>query len=65
MNVPASQLSAEEVSMIYRMRWQIELLFKLYKSYFGINKLKATAKYHRVLCGLYSKLIIILSYFMV
>lgn len=32
-NVPASILNAKEIIVLYRARWQIELLFKLWKSY--------------------------------
>jgi hypothetical protein len=32
-NVPASILSAKEIIVLYRARWQIELLFKLWKSH--------------------------------
>ena len=30
--VPLEWLSLEQVALIYRLRWQIELLFKLWKS---------------------------------
>jgi hypothetical protein len=32
-NVPASILNAKEIIVLYRARWQIELLFKLWKSH--------------------------------
>lgn len=32
-NCPASQLASHEVEVLYRLRWQIELLFKLWKSH--------------------------------
>jgi hypothetical protein len=31
-NVPAEQLSVQEIAVLYRARWQIELLFKRWKS---------------------------------
>ncbi|MFP3023287.1 MAG: IS4 family transposase [Wolbachia sp.] len=59
-NVPRSKISAEQVLTIYRVRWQIELLFKLYKSHIGLDKLKG--KPYRVLCELYAKLCAILIF---
>jgi IS4 transposase len=38
-NVPESKISAEQVLTIYRVRWQIKLLFKLYKSHIRLDKL--------------------------
>ena len=43
---------------IYKARWQIELLFKLYKSNIEIEHLKAKSNSYRVLCELYAKLCI-------
>jgi len=59
-NVPESKISAEQVLTIYRVRWQIELLFKLYKSHIRLDELKG--KSYRVLCGLYAKLCAILIF---
>ncbi|URG41005.1 IS4 family transposase [Wolbachia endosymbiont of Ostrinia scapulalis] len=59
-NVPENKISAEQVLTIYRVRWQIELLFKLYKSYIRLDKLKG--KPCRVLCELYAKLCAILIF---
>ena len=36
-NVPKETLPDEVVSVLYRMRWQIELIFKIWKSIFGIH----------------------------
>lgn len=38
-NVPAERLSAEDVSIVYSFRWQIELLFKELKTYYRIEDL--------------------------
>ncbi|MCZ6918978.1 MAG: hypothetical protein O7C60_00555, partial [Rickettsia endosymbiont of Ixodes persulcatus] len=46
----------EHIMIIYRARWQIELLFKLYKSHAKIENLKGRSKSARVLCELYGKL---------
>jgi Transposase DDE domain len=37
-NCPAEMLSWKEVVVLYRARWQIELLFKLWKSHGGLDK---------------------------
>lgn len=38
-NLPLEKLSLNEAIVLYRMRWQIELLFKRWKSYCGIGLL--------------------------
>ncbi len=43
-NIPSSYVAAEDLSKLYRLRWQVELLFKLYKSYGGIDKFYIYAK---------------------
>ncbi len=42
---------------IYRIRWQIELIFKTWKSILNINKIRS-AKENRIMCEVYGKLII-------
>jgi IS4 transposase len=39
-NIPESKISAEHIWTIYRARWQIELLFKLYKRHIKIEIIK-------------------------
>ncbi|WP_421000167.1 IS4 family transposase [Carnobacterium maltaromaticum] len=58
-NVPCSKLSLDDVSKFYSLRWQIELLFKTWKSYFKIHRAK-TSKIERFDCQLYGRLISIL-----
>lgn len=41
------------------MRWQIELLFKLYKSHICIEQLKTIIKSAKLLCEFYAKLCIV------
>lgn len=55
-NIPENQVSIKHIATIYRTRWQIELLFKLYKSHFKIESLKGKSDSSRVLCELYAKL---------
>jgi Transposase DDE domain len=55
-NVPREKLNVEEAVALARMRWQIELLFKLWKSGGGIDRWRG-AKTASALCQLYSKLL--------
>jgi hypothetical protein len=47
----------EALFTLYRIRWQIELVFKTWKSILAIHKLRA-AKLERVMCEVYGKLIL-------
>ena len=38
-NVPAEQLSAEDCAQVYRIRWQVELLYAVGKSTLGLGEL--------------------------
>ena len=40
-NVPEEMLTVQEACVVYRVRWQIELLFKCYKSDAGLAKSRA------------------------
>lgn len=55
-NIPAEQLSVEELYVLYRLRWQIELLFKRWKSIGGLA-FSHGRKGYRVLCEFYAKLL--------
>jgi hypothetical protein len=55
-NVPATLLSREEAFVLARARWQIELLFKLWKSHGQIDASRSAQPW-RVLCELYAALI--------
>jgi hypothetical protein len=57
-NAPETMISLKQVYDFYRMRWQIELIFKLWKSYCGLNHILAWRK-ERVLTELYAKMIAI------
>jgi hypothetical protein len=55
-NAPAALLSVREALVLGRLRWQIELLFKLWKNEGRIDEWRS-AKPWRVLCEVYAKLI--------
>jgi hypothetical protein len=55
-NVPAGKLSVDEVISLRRLRWQIELLFKTFKSVGGLEHL-AGHRRERVLVELFAKLL--------
>lgn len=58
-NVPAEQLDVREALALTTARWQIELLFKLWKSHGQIDEW-ATHKPDRILCEMYAKLLAML-----
>ena len=43
-NVPGSIWTTKEIIAVYKLRWQIELIFKTWKSYFSINCIEANTK---------------------
>lgn len=55
-NVPIDRLTPDEILILARLRWQIELLFKLWKSHGQIDKSRSEKPW-RILCELYAKLI--------
>lgn len=64
-NAPAGKLSLRQILVCYSLRWQIELIFKLWKSEAGLKHLAGIRK-ERVLCELYAKMIgIVLTHFLV
>ena len=64
-NVPVTMLQTEHVAALYRLRWQIELVFKLCKSFCGLDYV-ATCRPHRILTELYGRLIgVVLTYFLI
>ena len=59
-NCPASLLTWKEVVVLYRARWQIERLFKLWKSYNRLADCDAVATAAQQLAGVYVKLIAVI-----
>lgn len=57
-NVPADRLSVAEAEVLRRMRWQIELVFKLWKQHGQVDASRSANPW-RILCEVYAKLIAI------
>ena len=57
-NVPAEKLSLSEVLVVARVRWQIELLFKLWKAQGQVDTSRSGQPW-RILCEVYAKLLIV------
>ena len=57
-NVPPSTWAKEEVGTVYKLRWEIELIFKNWKSNLKIDIMKGRTK-NRILCLILSRLILI------
>jgi Transposase DDE domain len=60
MNVPATRLPARDALVLARARWQIELLFKLWKSH-GQLAASRSRKPARRLCEVFAKLLALLA----
>jgi hypothetical protein len=58
-NVPLSLLSVAEAMALARVRWQIELLIKLWKSHGRIDESRSSKQW-RILCEVYAKLLAML-----
>lgn len=58
-NLPADQFSPEEILCLQRLRWQIELLFKLWKSELSLDEWRSENPY-QILSEVYAKLLIAL-----
>ena len=55
-NIPASMLSQSEALVLVKVRWQIELLFKLWKSHGKVDEWRSK-KPEQILCEVYAKLL--------
>ncbi len=58
-NIPEESLAATEMATLYKLRWEIELVFKSFKSNFQVDIIKGHSK-NRVECFIISKLIAIM-----
>jgi hypothetical protein len=58
-NVPPAQLTLREALVLARVRWPVELLFKLWKSHGHIDESRSTKPW-RMLCEVYAKLVAML-----
>jgi hypothetical protein len=58
-NIPARMLTLEEALVLLRVRWQIELCFKFWKSQGRVDESRSKKPY-RVLCEVYAKLLALL-----
>ena len=56
-NAPADKLPAQAMSYLYRVRWQIELVFKQCKSVLRLDVTLADTNRHRVQCEIWGRLI--------
>jgi len=63
-NVDKTILNTRQVMDIYRLRWQIELVFKTWKSHYKIDHYKSMRK-ERMECYLYATLLLILLHWRV
>jgi Transposase DDE domain len=58
-NVPATVWASKTVAVAYTLRWQVELVFRAWKSGLPVATLTTTTKYS-TLCYLYGRLLLIL-----
>ncbi|MGH7493654.1 MAG: IS4 family transposase, partial [bacterium] len=58
-NTPATALASKHIRALYGIRWQIELIFKNWKSNFALAKVTGKRS-ERIKCILYAKLLLIM-----
>lgn len=63
-NIAQELVPSSGIVAIYHVRWQVELVFKIWKSTFMINK-TSNVNYTRWLCLLYAKLVLIIIYWQI
>lgn len=56
-NAPEGKLPARAMSYLYRVRWQVELVFKQCKSVLRLHMTKARTNKYRVQCEIWARLI--------
>jgi hypothetical protein len=57
-NADMKILPGEMLRTFYRLRWNVELIFKSWKSVLGMHKTNVRKNHHRLKCELYGKLIL-------
>ena len=63
-NIEKAKLSAEAIRNIYRLRWQVELVFKTWKSTYNIDKTHKM-KYERWMTLFYAKMLVMLIHWQI
>lgn len=58
-NVPRAWLATQQVRPLYQLRWQIELRFKAWKSFYSIDAIKKMQRW-RFECYLYATLLLLM-----
>lgn len=60
-NVPAHILTVEQVPIVYRVRWQIEILFKVWKQELNWASMRSW-RFERMLCQFYARCLALLLF---
>jgi IS4 transposase len=63
-NTEKAKISAEAIRNIYRLRWQVELVFKTWKSTYNIDKTHKM-KYERWMTLFYAKMLAMLIHWQI
>jgi hypothetical protein len=58
-NIPSDKMEGKAIAKIYKVRWQIELIFKAWKSIFGLDNL-SPMRYERLMATLNARLLLVL-----
>jgi hypothetical protein len=58
-NAPRELLAVADIIVLYRLRWQVELLFKLWKQHGQVDEWRSAQPW-RILCEVYAKLLALL-----
>jgi len=61
-NIKENILSLKDIASIYRVRWQVELIFKNYKSIMKLEKYNVKSNEHRVKTEFYAHMIIFIIF---
>ena len=57
-NIEKEKIVAKDIILLYKIRWQVEIVFKSWKSYHGLEHLEGKRK-SRIECFMYGRLIMI------